>query len=35
MVRCGALRVRDAKGAERTLNVSLPVAAAAPSQHKH
>ena len=30
-----ALRVRDAKGAERTLSVSLPVAAAAPSAHKH
>ena len=29
------LRLRDAKGAERTLQVSLPVAAAAPTQHKH
>jgi copper(I)-binding protein len=29
------LRLRDAKGAERTLQVSLPVAAAAPSPHKH
>ncbi|MDB5858099.1 MAG: hypothetical protein JWQ76_1788 [Ramlibacter sp.] len=29
------LRLRDAKGAERTLKVSLPVAAAAPSPHKH
>ena len=29
------LRLRDAKGAERRLNVSLPVAAAAPSPHKH
>jgi copper(I)-binding protein len=29
------LRLRDAKGAERTFQVSLPVAAAAPMQHKH
>lgn len=29
------LRLRDAKGAERTLVVSVPVAAAAPSPHKH
>jgi copper(I)-binding protein len=28
------LRFRDAKGAERTLTVSLPVAMAAPMQHK-
>jgi copper(I)-binding protein len=30
-----ALRVKDAKGVERTLQVSLPVSAAAPMQHKH
>ena len=29
------LRLRDAKGAERTLQVELPVSAAAPMAHKH
>ena len=29
------LRLRDAKGVERTLDVSLPVAVAAPSPHKN
>jgi copper(I)-binding protein len=29
------LRLRDAKGAERTLQVALPVSAAAPSPHTH
>ena len=29
------LRLRDAKGAERTLQVALPVSAAAPSAHTH
>jgi copper(I)-binding protein len=30
-----ALRLKDARGVERTLQVSLPVSAAAPMQHKH
>lgn len=29
------LRLKDAKGVERTLQVSLPVGAAAPAPHKH